>query len=96
MVSSSPAEEIYKSIENGVIQYSTVPPASNEVVETITTFPEPSEEDIKAAQQELKKLRDNLEKREEPPVEEQQTETSEEGGSSPPNRNPFPALAPFL
>ena len=101
VMSSSFAEEIYKSVgKGGVIEYSTIPPDPGKTVETLTIPPEPSEADIRAAQQRLKEIRDELEQREQVRAETDEPETDEgaSGGSTktPPNRNPFPALAPFL
>ena len=96
------AEEIYKSVgKGGVIEYSTVPPDSDKEVEILTVPPEPSDAEIRAAQQELKKLSDDLDQREqaraetnEPDAEESATKKS---GDPPPLKpNPFPMLAPFL
>ncbi|MGI9319575.1 MAG: DUF4124 domain-containing protein [bacterium] len=91
------ADEIYKTIDKkGHVQYSTIPPTTNDTVETITTHPEPSEEDIRAAQQNLKQLKDNLENRTQTRVEQEQEDSSEQEGDAAPKRNPFPPLAPFL
>ena len=98
------AEEIYKSVgKGGVIEYSTVPPDSGTAVETLTIPPEPSEADIRAAQQRLKELRDDLEEQQQLRAESDEQgaegldESGTEGTNNPPlNPNPFPALAPFL
>ena len=101
VIDTALAEEIYKSVgRGGVIEYSTVPPDSGKTIGILTVPPEPSEADIRAAQQKLKQLSDDLDQREQARAEANEPETeestTEESGNPPLNPNPFPMLAPFL
>ncbi len=57
------AEEIYKIVdEDGNVTYSAEPPDGSQTAEKIEVQPPPSEEDTKAAQERLKKIREDADK----------------------------------
>ncbi len=98
-------QEIYKTInENGVVEYTTIPPSTDSQVEKLSPGAEPTEAEIRAAQAELDRLRRSLEERSreradiEPaePAESGSSSSSKEPGTSQPKVNPLPAVTPFL
>jgi len=92
LICSSSAAEIYKSVdENGNIRYSSVPPASNQLVEILQMPSEPSEEEVKAAQQRQQEFEKELVKRKEVRSEQKQKNLTQRENSSPtatPNISP--------